>query len=905
MALSCKALRKQHFVFQGRFMKKISSGLRAATLLGFALSGSFPAMAQTDKSIPLDAGGWFSGFAINQQTGRLYGYGDVFGGWRSDNNGDTWKFLNDSLPGRVDSNSGNVSIDHFLQAIAVGSDANKVAFRTSGMLYISTNGGDSWTAAMTDLGGNDNTLFRGSTPIVYRPGNDQEIWVAAKRATGGTLWRSIDGGTQWTRMDTGVLADKRVVTLNCHPSYPNQMWAGADGGLYVSINTNGTWSSWTHVWGSGITVSGGSGTRNGLAPQVRSISRHSATGKSFDGIGWLVTDAGGYRVTSTNWANPSTSTFSVVRTVADYGGWGPDSGSILKDARGQQGEVIISTRAYPQDQRISYDAGLNWENYPMMFSMPPQPIWADPSTSNTQLAGTDQIVQSPSTNSRWYATDGRAPIVSTDAGKNWKYVPNNSGVASVVTWKVTFAAENRNAAFIPGADKGAFVVTDQGTSGNAKYSSNPGFNVLMTTHEVLSSKDGQILVAAGVDQGANQTRIVKSTNGGASWENLNLSGTGLPLSSEGITRSAMNPNDPRDFLVMLGSGGTNSNPGLWRTTNGGTSFSQVLSGLPTTGSRNSTGQVYLEADAKVPNRRYLISNTNLYRSTDHGQNWSAPTQPLGNAWVQAFSVDDQVAGRMWAGHRYGLKKSIDYGDNWTTVTGFTWCYAVDAVAGRVAVWGMRTGDTWPKIYYSSDEGTNWIEASGVGRRYAWTRELAVDPWEPGKIWVSGISVRVISGLPSTGTANGTGLKGEYFSTKTLSPLVKSQTDATVDFNWGSGSPKNTDGTTMSSIGADNFSVRWTGQIQAVESGTYTLTTNTDDGVRLWVGTTTGTPLIDKWIDQGPTPWSGTFFMNAGQKYNIKMEYYENGGGANAKLMWTRPGASTSVVVPKVQLYPAQ
>jgi hypothetical protein len=743
---------------------KIISRMKVVALLGLALTASVPVEAQSHKSIPLDAGGWFSGFAVNKPTGRLYGYGDVFGGWRSDNNGATWKFLNNTIIGRVDSNSGNVSIDHFLQGIAVGSDPNKVAFRTPGRLYTSTNGGDDWTASMTDL--TDSGLVRSSTPIVYRPGNDQEIWVAGNRTAGGKLWRSINGGSQWTRMDTGVLADKNIVTLNCHPDYPNQMWVGADGGLYVSINTNGTWSSWTQVWGAGMTVSGVSGSRNGLPVRVKSISRHSSTGSIFDGIGWLVTDMGGFRVIATNWNDPAT--YSVQGpNVSSYGGFGPDSGSVLKDSRGQGGEVFISTRQYPMDQKISTDAGATWVSYPMMFSMPPQPIWGDPSTSGTRLDATDQIVQDPFNSSRWFATNGKSPVISVDAGRNWTYVPNNSGVASVVTWKVNFAAENRNVALIPGADKGAFVVTDQGTSGTATYSSNSSFNVLMTAHEVMSSKDGQILVAAGVDQAPNKTRIVKSINGGRSWINLDLSASGLPLSSEGVVRSVMNPNDPQDFLVLLGTGGTNSNPGLWRTTNGGASFTQVLSGLPDTGSRNHTGSSYMEADSKQPNRRYLVVRTNLYRSTDYGQNWSAPVQPLGNAWVQAFSADDQVAGKLWAGNRYGLKKSTTYGDTWTSVTGFTWCYAVDAVAGRVAVWGTRTGDTWPKIYYSSNDGADWIEASGVGHRYAWTRELAVDPWEPGKIWVSGISANVISGLPSTGPATAPVLSAPSASPTTL------------------------------------------------------------------------------------------------------------------------------------------
>jgi hypothetical protein len=34
-----------------------------------------------------------------------------------------------------------------------------------------------------------------------------------------------------------------------------------------------------------------------------------------------------------------------------------------------------------------------------------------------------------------------------------------------------------------------------------------------------------------------------------------------------------------------------------------------------------------------------------------------------------------------------------------------------------------------------------------------------------------------------------------------------------------------------------------------------------------------------------------------------MEYYERSGGAVAKLLWTRPGTTTAVIIPQSQLYP--
>ena len=40
----------------------------------------------------------------------------------------------------------------------------------------------------------------------------------------------------------------------------------------------------------------------------------------------------------------------------------------------------------------------------------------------------------------------------------------------------------------------------------------------------------------------------------------------------------------------------------------------------------------------------------------------------------------------------------------------------------------------------------------------------------------------------------------------------------------------------------------------------------------------------------------------GQKYAIKLEYYEKGGGATMQLAWKAPGTSAFVALPSGQLY---
>ena len=141
--------------------------------------------------------------------------------------------------------------------------------------------------------------------------------------------------------------------------------------------------------------------------------------------------------------------------------------------------------------------------------------------------------------------------------------------------------------------------------------------------------------------------------------------------------------------------------------------------------------------------------------------------------------------------------------------------------------------------------------------------------------------------PSTGN----GLRGEYYNNINFTNLSFIRTDPTVNFNWGSGSPGG-------GMGSNTFSVRWTGRVEAEFSETYSFFTTTDDGVRLWVD---GQQIIDRWVDQSATTVSGTIDLVAGERYDIVMEYYENGGSASAQLEWSS-ASQTLEVIPQAQLY---
>jgi hypothetical protein len=145
--------------------------------------------------------------------------------------------------------------------------------------------------------------------------------------------------------------------------------------------------------------------------------------------------------------------------------------------------------------------------------------------------------------------------------------------------------------------------------------------------------------------------------------------------------------------------------------------------------------------------------------------------------------------------------------------------------------------------------------------------------------------------PPAPAGNGNGLKAEYFDNINFTNLKLTRTDESVNFDWKRGAP-------VVGVGADTFSVRWTGQVLAQYDETYTFSTTTDDGVRLWVNNQL---VVNAFQDQAATEKSGTIRLEAGKKYDIKMEYYENGYDALAKLSWNSRSQAKQII-PKAQLF---
>ncbi len=136
-----------------------------------------------------------------------------------------------------------------------------------------------------------------------------------------------------------------------------------------------------------------------------------------------------------------------------------------------------------------------------------------------------------------------------------------------------------------------------------------------------------------------------------------------------------------------------------------------------------------------------------------------------------------------------------------------------------------------------------------------------------------------------------GLLGEYFDNANLTSLVETRIDDSVDFTtWGT---KPT-GTGVAPDGV--YSQRWTGFVRIETPGTWTFTTNSNDGVRLWVDDEL---IIDEWTQHAAQVDSGSLAIGPGW-YPIRLEHFQQGGAVVIQLSFQGPGQS-KIIIPSTHL----
>ncbi|SPE61300.1 exported hypothetical protein [Verrucomicrobia bacterium] len=692
--------------------------------------------------INMQDGGYYPAI-IQHWSGRLLGRTDGGGIYSSDNGGYSWTYLcgNMTSPaalvpqGIAMPQTTNSSSNLLLQACGVSYLDND-----SGRgIWKSTNGGASWTQTLTgvNFSGGDQERVGGEC-LIFNPTNDSEVWAGSR---GQGLYESTNAGDSWTLITNGLVTNI-IASLYIHRSYPNQIFVGGDGGLWVSVNHGASWA------------------------QLRSFSLIQRVTRAADGTVYFGGINNGVQVlqkiNSTNWTDTTTYVYSDLH-AAYTSGIGDDGNPIVCLTVLRNGDLVAGD--FDGYTRISSNEGGSFTTLPDAY-VPGSvvPKWAGTNSSETTAVWRpNSLTQDVNLPNTWYGGGGYGPLRTDDGGQTWQYICG--GIGEVVTYKISFHPTDPNRIYIPCADHAGAIVTDGGLSGNVVSMATPFFpwpsDIVMYSHRAMACYTNGVnrVIFPGGCELNNTTRIYETTNDGTSW--FHLAAAGLPVSTPGeeIIDDIDSLDNPDDFLVVVGGNLGAGAGGVYRTTNGGASFTQC-DWFSNTNTAVGLGDeqywnVSLERDATNVNVRYLYSRAQypgtepgggFFISTNRGVNWMLLTPGLNGAvvtgdwsdWYGMIVADHGISGNVWmmlTGNDNGLLLSTNYGAAWQVVPGFTNVSAMDALNGNIVVYGEMTNDAWYRIYYSSNNGLSWGEVTGPGYRFGNTISLSLDPHRLGRVFI--------------------------------------------------------------------------------------------------------------------------------------------------------------------------
>ncbi|MFD4029753.1 LamG-like jellyroll fold domain-containing protein [Streptomyces sp. NPDC058637] len=137
-----------------------------------------------------------------------------------------------------------------------------------------------------------------------------------------------------------------------------------------------------------------------------------------------------------------------------------------------------------------------------------------------------------------------------------------------------------------------------------------------------------------------------------------------------------------------------------------------------------------------------------------------------------------------------------------------------------------------------------------------------------------------------------GLKGEYFAmsapgARDFAELGSVALDPEINFPGLTGAFESATGKT------EHTTARWTGQIEAPETGDYTFSAIGDNGFRLFID---DKPVIDHWVpDWDKEQTSAPVPLKAGEPHTFRLEMFQDIGGANMFLRWSSAKLAKQIV----------
>jgi len=248
--------------------------------------------------------------------------------------------------------------------------------------------------------------------------------------------------------------------------------------------------------------------------------------------------------------------------------------------------------------------------------------------------------------------------------------------------------------------------------------SNTGIPTGYSPNDFAKATNGDIYLVASQYNGTSFTpKLLKSTNNGSSWSEITMIGLTNVQNTNSIIFSGSK-------LLLAGSNSTTASYYVYSSTDNGSNWTLSNTGVPTGYSPNDfatapNGDVYLVCS----HYNGTSFSPNLLKSTDNGSSWSEITM-TGLTNVQnpnsiIFNGSKLLLSGSGSGNYY-VYSSTDNGSNWTSSnSGVPSGYSVNDFANTTGQEIYAACSQWngtsfaPHIIISTSAGTNWSEITGL------------------------------------------------------------------------------------------------------------------------------------------------------------------------------------------------
>ncbi len=561
-----------------------------------------------------------------------------------------------------------------------------------GGVFRSVDGGRNWTAVNNGL--TNPTMDLSVNAVAIDPATPSTLYIG----TYNGVFRSTDSGVTWTSVNNGYLSsydDRNVTSLAIDPVAPANIYAGTWSGVWRSKDRGENWE----LLDFGLEEN----------PQVRAVVVDpSAPATIFAGT-W-----GGGAFKSTNsgqsWTainegldNLYVQALAIKSGTASilFAGTGQgvylsvDGGdSWTSTTLGKDGLWIQSLCAGPGDSGRLY-AGIYGGLY---WSADNGQTWSDVILTPYQI---QSFAINPSDPSTVFAGSSGGIFLSQDGGEGW--VPSSEGMNALDIWAVEVSPNDSAKVYAGANGGGVYRSRDRAETWEVV---NGGLGNLFV-HTLAIDPNNTSSVFAGTDNG-----IYVSADEGERWSLAENSPRDL------IFKVAVNPQDSEELFA-----GT-YNQGIFRSTDGGESWLQV----------NSSPYVLLLAiDPLDPATIYAGTYEQVIRSDDGGETWQV-LPDIGGAY--SLAVDPVNPSTVYVGTDWDVYRSTDKGNSWSPA-------GAGLPDGHLNIFGLAIDHAIPSTLYggvtgvgafrSRDSGESWTSISD-GLTPPVPFVMTVDPLNPSRVY---------------------------------------------------------------------------------------------------------------------------------------------------------------------------